>query len=180
MTSGFARRANATVNGNKHEDATMGYKRQVWRRRIAALALGALGALALPHGVGLQTPEAQAQRKGFEKRLKGKLFPPRQVMRYADEIGLTSTQREQIKAIVKKAHSDSVDLKFKLAEEVAELEKMLAKDTIDATRATAQADSVMELERQIKRRHLLMLIEIKNLLSPAQKQKLTDLVTDND
>ena len=57
---------------------------------------------------------------------------------------------------------------------------MLAKDTIDATRATAQADSVMELERQIKRRHLLMLIEIKNLLSPAQKQKLTDLVTDND
>ena len=100
-------------------------------------------------------------------------------MRYADEIGLTSTQREQIKAIVKKAHSDSVDLKFKLAEEVSELEKMLAKDTVDATRAAAKADEVMELERQIKRQHLMMLIEIKNLLSPTQKQKLAELVSDN-
>jgi Spy/CpxP family protein refolding chaperone len=155
--------------------------KQLWRRRLAILALGTLGSAGVAAGApDWATPDAHAQeRGGFAKRLQGKLFPPRQVMRYADEIGLTSTQREQIKAIVKKAHSDSVDLKFKLAEEVSELEKMLAKDTVDATRAAAKADEVMELERQIKRQHLMMLIEIKNLLSPTQKQKLAELVNDS-
>lgn len=154
--------------------------KQMWRRRIAILAMGTLGTAGVVAGAPeLGTPEAYAQGRGrgaFAERLQGKLFPPRQVMRYADEIGLTSSQREQIKEIVKKAHSDSVDLKFKLAEEVSVLEKMLSEDAIDAARATAKADEVMELERQIKRQHLLMLIEIKNLLSPTQKKKLAELV----
>jgi hypothetical protein len=39
----------------------------------------------------------------------------------------------------------------------------------------AQADKVMNLEREIKKTHLSLLVRIKNLLTAAQQEKLTAL-----
>jgi hypothetical protein len=46
---------------------------------------------------------------------------------------------------------------------------------VDEAAVLAQADKVMGLEREVKKAHLALLVRIKNLLTEAQKAKLTEL-----
>jgi Spy/CpxP family protein refolding chaperone len=46
---------------------------------------------------------------------------------------------------------------------------------VDEAGALAQVDKVLGMEREVKRAQISLLIEIKNLLTPAQQQKLFDL-----
>jgi Spy/CpxP family protein refolding chaperone len=58
---------------------------------------------------------------------------------------------------------------------VEQMIKLLEESRIDEAKTLAQADKVMELERQIKRTHLGMLVRIHNLLTDAQRAKLTEI-----
>jgi hypothetical protein len=45
---------------------------------------------------------------------------------------------------------------------------------VEEAAVLAQVDRVLDLERSIKRLHLVMLVRIKNTLSPQQQEQLKD------
>ena len=103
------------------------------------------------------------------------LFMPTDVMRYQTEIGLTDAQRETITARMSEAHERGLALRWQLEAKDAAFGKLLAADEIDEPAAMKQAAELMDLEEQMKRIHLELLIRVKNALTPEQQAKLRTL-----
>ncbi len=100
------------------------------------------------------------------------LFPPELVMQHQQQIGLTEGQRAAIKKEVEGAQSKFLDLQWQMQAESEKLVGLLQARPVDEARALAQADSVMSLERTIKKTHLGVLIRIKNALTAEQQEEL--------
>ncbi|HJZ85583.1 MAG TPA: hypothetical protein VKN99_10450 [Polyangia bacterium] len=104
-----------------------------------------------------------------------KLFPPELIMQNQQELGVDDKQRAAILKEVEKAQSQILQLQWQLQAAVEQLGKLLDPPRVDESKALAQADKVMGLEREVKRAHLGLLIRIKNLLTDAQRAKLAQI-----
>jgi Spy/CpxP family protein refolding chaperone len=103
------------------------------------------------------------------------LFPPEMVMRHARDIGLSDEQREQITAVIQQVQSDIVPLEWEVRERTEVLTDLLEAPRVDEAAALAQVERVTEIENQMKKTHLTLLIRVKNLLSEDQQQLLLTL-----
>ena len=103
------------------------------------------------------------------------LFPPDQVLKYQEEIGLDDSQSKALKELVEQAQSQFVGLQWDLQGEAGKLARLLRSPRVDETAALAQVDRVLSQEGQVKKAQLTLLIRIKNLLTPEQQQKLSTL-----
>jgi Spy/CpxP family protein refolding chaperone len=103
------------------------------------------------------------------------VFPPDLVMRYSSEIGLDERQRAAVKDAVIKMQGRFLELQWDVQAESEKMARLLQASPVDETALLAQADKVMGLEREVKRTHLSLLVRIKNLLTDAQRAKLTEL-----
>jgi Spy/CpxP family protein refolding chaperone len=103
------------------------------------------------------------------------VFPPELVMRHAQEIGLDEKQRAAVKEAVMKMQARFLDLQWEIQEESEKMARLLQASPVDEAAVLAQADRVMGLEREVKKAHLSLLVRIKNLLSDAQREKLSQL-----
>jgi hypothetical protein len=103
------------------------------------------------------------------------LFAPELVLKYRQEIGLDGRQSKAVKDLVQKAQNRFLDLQWDIQAETAKLTQFLKARPIDSTAALAQADRVLNLERDVKKAQLSLLIGIKNLLSSAQQKQLLEL-----
>lgn len=129
---------------------------------VMALVVFALDARAQPPAPG-QDPLAQH------------VFPPELVMRHASEIGLEERQRAAIKEVVVKSQTKFLDLQWDVQAESEKMARLLQASPVDEAAVLAQADKVMGLEREVKKTHLSLLVRIKNVLTDAQRDKLTEL-----
>lgn len=136
---------------------------------VLALALCAAPSAAQPMGPG--GPPGRHGPPAFLKRL----YPPGLVMRNQDEITLTDAQRDAIKQAMADTERQLLDVRWSMEAEGEKLERLLDADPVDETAALAQVDRVMAAESQMKRRHLALLIRIKNLLTPEQRDRLRTL-----
>jgi Spy/CpxP family protein refolding chaperone len=103
------------------------------------------------------------------------VFAPELVMRHAADIGLDDRQRAAVKDAVMKMQSRFLDLQWDVQGEAEKLARLLQASPVDEAAVLAQADKVMGLERDVKKAHLSLLVRIKNLLTEAQKAKLSEL-----
>jgi Spy/CpxP family protein refolding chaperone len=103
------------------------------------------------------------------------LFAPDVVFKYRDAIGLEVAQSKSLKDLVQKAQGRFLDLQWDMQGETGKLAQLLRLPKVDEAGALAQVDKVLGMEREVKRAQISLLIEIKNLLTPAQQQKLFDL-----
>ena len=103
------------------------------------------------------------------------LFPPEMVMMNHLNIGLRDAQRDQIQAELKKAQNMFTDMQWKMSGENQKLEKLLQENVVDETRVLAQVDQILQLEREVKRAHVALLVRIHNALTPEQREKLMKL-----
>jgi len=110
-----------------------------------------------------------------EDLLAQHVFPPELVMKHAPEIGIDDKQRAAIKDVVQKSQARFLDSQWELQAESEKMVKLLQASPVDETAVLAQADRIMDLERQIKKTHLALLVRITNLLTDAQKAKLREL-----
>ena len=116
------------------------------------------------------------QRRGREKApFKDELFPPRLIMRHQQELGISDSQRSAIVAEIQKFQGQSVQSRWQLGSMAEQLEALVRPSKIDEGKALAQAEKLMNLEREMKRAHLSMLIRVKNILSEEQQKKLKEL-----
>jgi Spy/CpxP family protein refolding chaperone len=103
------------------------------------------------------------------------LFLPELVMRFHVEIGLTEEQRDSIQKEMQKAQPRFEELHQQLRKELETLAGSLKKERIDERLALTQLDQVQNLEREIKRTQMALLIGMKNRLTPEQQAKLQEI-----
>lgn len=142
---------------------------------LAAMVIAAPAAAQMP-GDGLGG-RLGGGRGGFmgPPRFLEHVYPPRLVMRHQEEIRLSADQRAAITAAMAETQKSLVELQWEHEAAVAKLDKLLEPSVVDAKAAAAQAERVMDVEGRMKRTHLGLLVRIKNLLSPAQQERLRTL-----
>lgn len=123
----------------------------------------------------LASPRAMEPPDEDEGDLEEALIEPDFIVDNQKEIGLEEKQRNAIIDEIAKAQGDIVRSRWKLQASTSDLKNLLSADRIDETKALAKADEVMNLERDVKRANLAMLIRIKNQLTATQLKKLHDL-----
>jgi Spy/CpxP family protein refolding chaperone len=133
-------------------------------KRYLLLAILLIGAAA-----------AESPPPATTEELAQNLFPPDLILRYRQDIGLDDAQSKSLKELVQKAQGKFLDLQWDMQAEAAKLAQLLRAPHIEETAAIAQADKVLGMEREIKEAQLLLLVRIKNLLTPAQQDKLGEL-----
>lgn len=103
------------------------------------------------------------------------LFPPELIMQRQQAIGLTDAQRDQIRGEIQKAQTTFGDVQWRVAGQSEKIEKLLQAPQIDESAVLAQVDSVLALERQIKRAQIALLVRIHNALTDPQRARLQQL-----
>ncbi len=111
---------------------------------------------------------------------QSELFSADLVLKYRSEIGLSTTQVTNVKKIYDSKISEFNSLKWDLDAALVALNKQLASASVDEKTSMAQMDKVIQLEDQLKRIRLGMLIKIKNELNPSQQEQLKKLRKDSD
>lgn len=105
------------------------------------------------------------------------LFPPELVMQQQHAIGLKPEQRTAITRAIQEFQTKVLDLQWQMQDETQRLTGLLEKPTVDQGAALAQIDKVLAVEREVKRAHIGLLIQIKNSLTPEQQARLAQART---
>jgi Spy/CpxP family protein refolding chaperone len=104
--------------------------------------------------------------------IESKLYPAELIMDHQGEIALEPAQRELITKEIDRGQAELVRVQWELQSEKEKLVKVLDDAKVDEPKARAAAAQVMDRENKIKAAHLAMLVRIKNVLTPAQQEKL--------
>jgi Spy/CpxP family protein refolding chaperone len=107
--------------------------------------------------------------------LSARFFPPELIVSHQRELGIDEKQRSAIVTEVQRAQSQAVPIQWQLQATTEQLAALLDGSQINEAKALAQAERVMNLERDLKRSNLSLLIRIKNLLTTKQQEKLLAL-----
>jgi Spy/CpxP family protein refolding chaperone len=118
---------------------------------------------------------AQAPPAGATDDIAQNLFAPDLVLKYREVIGLDEAQSRTLKGLVQKAQGRFIDLQWDMQAEAGKLVQLVRLPRVDEAAALAQVDKVLGMEREVKKAQISLLIEIKNLLTPEQQQKLIEL-----
>ena len=103
------------------------------------------------------------------------LFPPELVMQQQQAIGLKPEQRTAITRGIKDFQGKILDLQWQMQEETERFGELLDKPVVDHAAALVQIDKVLAVEREVKRAHIGLLIQIKNQLTAEQQARLAQL-----
>lgn len=119
-----------------------------------------------------------AQEKRLEQMLARHLYPPQMVMQRQRELELTDEQQVTIRDRTNEFQSGVLELQWELEAESQTLVELVEGEAINVEAALEQMDLVLELESRIKRNHLRLLIEIRNILSQSQRALLQQIMED--
>lgn len=123
-------------------------------------------------------PPVLAQPKGAPPMGMGRpqfldeLFRPEMLMRNQGLLELTPEQRTAITDAIKATQDRLSTLQWDLSAKNDAVAKLVSSDHVDVDAALAGASQSIDLEGQIKKEHLKLLLQIKNVLTPAQIAKL--------
>ena len=124
---------------------------------------------------GLAIDGLELRKLAGRDPLAGAFFSPEVVMRNQQAINLTAEQRTAIVAAISAAQPRFVEAQWQMEPENAALAELLNGATVDEQAVLRQIDRVLDIERQIKRIQIEMLVRIKNELSAEQQQQLARL-----
>lgn len=100
------------------------------------------------------------------------LFPPELIMRHQQDIGLAAEQRTAITRAIQDFQTKTVDLQWRMQDQTQRLTSLLIKPSVDSVAALQQLDEVLNVEREVKRAHIALLLRIKNTLTAEQQNQL--------
>jgi Spy/CpxP family protein refolding chaperone len=120
------------------------------------------------------TPAA-AQNPKPDDAFAQALFDPQLVLRNAQTIGLSAAQRRTILDELKTTQTALAPLQADMMEPALELIELLGQSRVDETRVSAKMDQVLRIENEVKKRQAVLLIRIKNALTPEQQSRLREL-----
>ena len=138
--------------------------------KISVLATSMLLAWLMMAAAGAQTPP-----EGRGDPFAGRLFPPELILSNQSRLGLDDDQRRAIMEQMQAFQSQIIPLQWELQSAMEALRAELDMERIREEQALAGLATVMEIESQVKRHHLRLVIRIKNTLTPEQVATLEAL-----
>ena len=123
---------------------------------------------------GVQSVWAQQPQPGSDP-IGDSFIPPELIMQHQQEIGLSPDQKSFISAELQKAQARFNELQWQLAAEMETMASLVKQEKVDEAQTLAQLDKVLNLEREIKRTHIALVIRIKNRLSAEQQTRLQEM-----
>ena len=102
-------------------------------------------------------------------------FPPELVMQHQSEIGLQESQRATLTSAIQQAQNKFMDMQWKLSAEGEKMGKLLQGAQVDEAQVLEEVDRILNLEREIKKAQISLMVRIKNTLTPAQQAKLAEI-----
>ena len=130
--------------------------------------------IALP-AVAQQAPPPGAGGPPPQDPLAAAVFPPELIMQNQEAIGLSEEQRTYMIAEVQRVQSQAMTIQWRMQREVEKLAALLRQDRSDEARVLTQVDTVLSVEREMKRMQMTLLVRLKNRLTPDQRTRLREL-----
>jgi len=145
--------------------------------KIAALLLvvAAVARAQQPPPAQMQGPPPGgpgARPGGPGDPLMGNLFPPELIMQNQDAINLSEEQRNYIIGEIQRTQSQATGIQWRLQAAVERLGGLVRVDRPDEAQVLSQLDSVLALEKEMKRAQIGLLVRLKGRLTPEQQASL--------
>lgn len=121
------------------------------------------------------TVRAQSVPEQEDAPFASLLFTPEEVMQHRRAIELSDEQRDHITRLIQDVQEELVALQLRLLGQTESVKETLAGPRIDLDRVMDSFQRALNTEMEIKRRHLELLIRMKNMLTPAQQETLLRL-----
>ena len=102
-------------------------------------------------------------------------FPPELVMSHQSEIGLQDSQRAALTSAIQQAQSKFTDMQWKLSAEGEKMGRLLQGTQVDEAAVLDEVDRILNMEREIKKAQISLMVRIKNTLTAEQQKKLADI-----
>ena len=120
-----------------------------------------------------------SQNDGFFRKnpIESHLFKPEDVMKHQRALSLSQQQKNNIIAAHQEAQSEFAKWQWDLQAISEEMTELVSKTKIDESKAMQTLEKMLDLERNIKRTQLRLMIKIKNQLNKEQQEKLRELTT---
>lgn len=110
-------------------------------------------------------------RGSVQNALKYELYPLGLVRRHVRDLSLTEKQTEKLRKLSTDARAEMEKISWDLDREGQKLVD-LVKAGAPKKKIEAQLDKVLKHENAVKKNHLRLLIDIRDILTPEQKKKL--------
>src|SRR5262245_14073228 len=131
--------------------------------------------LLLPTLLLLFNPAPLGAQQPPSDPLGENLFPPELVMRHQQALGLSEEQKTFLETELRQAQERFNELQRQVQDEVEKMAERVKQDRVNESQTLAQLDKILNLEREIKRTQVALLIKIKNSLTPEQQTKLREI-----
>ena len=112
--------------------------------------------------------------------LMGNLFPPEIIMQNQDAIKLTDDQRQYIITEIQRVQTQATSVQWRLQAAMERLGTSVHPDKPEEPAVLSQLDSVLALEREMKRAQIGLLVRLKSHLTADQQATLRRLMTPHD
>ena len=103
---------------------------------------------------------------------KGKLFPPNVILQHQQELELSKEQFTAIKTAVVEVQANVAEHEWDLREAYLNLMSELDKSPIDEGRVMDLVEKALLAENEVKKKQVVMLIRLRNLLTDDQVKYL--------
>ena len=111
--------------------------------------------------------------------IKSQLFKLEDVMKHQKALKLSKQQKDNIVKAHQEAQMEFAKWQWDLQAVTEEMEGLVSKDKIEETKAMSTLETMLDMERNIKRTQLRLMIKIKNQLTTTQQEKLRELIDQN-
>jgi len=146
------------------------------RQTHCAIAMSALALLVLGFAT---TAQANRDGEGYGKHHQGRRDhhrgPGEFDARYADQLGLDAEVREKIQQVVADSKERNTVLRKELRAARNHIHELLEVPQPVESEVMANADQIADIEADMHKNRLRALLEIRNLLTPEQRQQLIEL-----
>ena len=102
-------------------------------------------------------------------------FPPELLMQNQKAIGLSEEQRNFLKAEIQKAQTRFTDLQWQLQNEIETMTSLAKQERVDEQQILSQLDKVLNVEREIKKIQMALVVHLKNKLTLEQLTQLREI-----
>ena len=145
-----------------------------WACGLALLALCLANPVASAEGHGQRHRGMKHGKDAGHRMVMRHLYPVELVRRKGAEIGLSDAQRQKLKKLVLSRKSEIQSLEWDVSERAQSMERLLESGAA-RQKVMDTLDGLLKVERKIKRKHMALLLSVRDLLTADQRNKLDAL-----
>jgi len=122
---------------------------------------------------------APASAEGEDPAFLKNFFAPELVLKHAREIDLTKAQRTALTKDIGQVTGATTELQLSMLEGFGAVEELSAADPVNERALLEAIREVLVTEMRVKEAHMGLLVRVRNLLTPEQREKLRKLRGDS-